>query len=109
MNEKIYPSDLNRRGMGVDQRVDPRRQKRWTTAHLVHAGSTQCHLLSDQRGDPMAHVANQFPQVAECLSLLASLEAPGGVSQNPRYVTRASEQKRSGTNIPRRGVWIVSR
>src|SRR6266446_10027340 len=72
--------------MGVDQRVDPRRQKRWTTAHPVHAGRTQCHLLCDQRGDPMAHVANQFPQVAERLSLLASLETPGGVGQNPRWL-----------------------
>ena len=42
----------------------------------------------------MAHVAHQFPQVAECLSFLASLEAPGGVGQNPRYVTRARQSKR---------------
>ncbi len=56
----------------------------------------------------MAHVASQFSQVAERLSLLESLETPGGVGQNLRYA-RASEKKRSGTNIPRRGVSIVSR
>ena len=76
----------------MDQRCDPRRQKRWTTAYPVYAGRTQCHLLCDQRRDPMAHVAHQFPQVAERLSLLASLETPGGVGQNPRYVTCARQR-----------------
>src|SRR4030095_11788981 len=102
------PKRPDRRGMGVDQRCDPRRQKWWTTAHPVYAGCAQCHLLCNQGRDPMAHVAHQFPQVAERLSLLARLETPGGMDENPRYATRASENKRSGINIPQRGVWIVS-
>ena len=52
----------------------------------------------------MAHVANQFPQVAECLSLLASLETPGGVGQNPRYVTRARQRKRGEAHTSHGGV-----
>src|SRR5712691_291136 len=104
MNEKTYPSDPDRRGMGEDQRVDPRRQKRWPTAHPVYASSAQFHLLCDQRRDPMAHVASQFSQVAERLSLLESLETPGGVGQNPRYVTRARQRKRGAAQTSHGGV-----
>src|SRR5262245_54614190 len=50
-------------------------------------------ILTNDR-NPMAHVAHQFPQVAERLSLLARLETPGGVGQNPRYVTRTRPRKR---------------
>src|SRR6266446_7073077 len=92
--------------MGVDQRGDPRRQKRWTTAHPVYASRAQCHLLCDQRGNPMAHVASQFPQVAERLSLLTSLEAPGGVGQNPRYITRARQRKRETAQTSHCGMSI---
>src|ERR1700739_4681760 len=90
--------------MGVDQRFDPCRQKRWTTPHTVYEGGAQCHLLCDQRWDPMAHVAHQFPQVAERLSLLASLETPGRVGQNPRYVTRARQSKRGAAHTSHGGV-----
>jgi hypothetical protein len=69
--------------MGVDHRGDPSRQKRWTPPHTVYASRAQCHLVCDQRRDPMAQVASQFSQVAERLALLESLEPPGGVEQNP--------------------------
>src|SRR5205823_977819 len=55
--------------MGVDQKFDPSRQKRWTAPHPVYASRAQCDLLCDQRWDPMAHVAKQFPQVAKRLSV----------------------------------------
>src|SRR5215510_15437172 len=93
-----------RRGMGVDQRVDPSREKRWTTAYPLYAGRAQCHLLCDQRRDSMAHVAHQFPQVAERLSLLARLETPGGVGQHPRYVTRTRPSKRGEAQTSHGGV-----
>src|SRR4029453_13621539 len=66
----------DRRGMGVDQRFDPSREKRGTTAYPMYASCAQCHFLCDQGRDPMAHAAHHVPQVAERLSLLASLETP---------------------------------
>src|SRR5438552_7413190 len=82
--------------MGVDQRSHPSRQKRRTTTHTVYAGSTQRDLLCDQRWEPMAQIAHQFPEVAECLSLFASLETPWGLGQNHdtlRARVRAKEKR----------------
>src|SRR2546428_2843127 len=103
MNEKIYPSDLtDEEWEWIKDMIS--RQKRWTTAYPVYAGRTQCHLLCHQRWDPMAYVAHQFPQVAECLPLLASLEAPGGVGQNPRYTPCARQRKRGAAQTSHGGM-----
>src|SRR5215831_8417136 len=90
--------------MGMDQRSDPSRQKRGTTAYPVYASRVQCHLLCNQRWDPMAPVAHQFPQVAERLSLLARLETPGSVGQNARYTTCVRERKRGEAQTSHGGV-----
>src|SRR6266705_5146093 len=89
--------------MGVDQRVDPSRQKRWTTAHLVHAGRPQCHFLCNQRRDPVAYAAHPFPHVAERLSLLENLETPGGMGAHSRHVTRTRQSKRGEAQHPTAG------
>src|SRR4029450_1724326 len=94
----------DRRGMGVDQRFAPSREKRGTTAYPMYASCAQCHFLCDQRRDPMAHAAHHVPQVAERLSLLASLEPPGGVGQNPRSVTRTCPSKRGAAQTSHGGV-----
>jgi len=89
--------------MGVDQRYDPSRQKRWTTAYPVYAGRTQCHLLCHKGGIQWRMLPSKFPKWQKCLPLLASLEAPGGVGQNPRYTPCARQREEERHKHPTAG------
>jgi len=103
MNEKIYPSDLTDEEWEWIKEVIPAAKSGGRPRTLCMRAVLNA-IFSVTKGDPMAHVANQFPSVAECLSLLASLEAPGGVGQNPRYITRARQRKRGAAQTSHGGV-----
>src|SRR4030095_6096204 len=64
--------------MGVDQRADPRRQKRGTPAHLVHAGCAQCHFYVTKGGSQWRRLPTNFPKWQSVYQYLRTWKRAGG-------------------------------
>jgi hypothetical protein len=94
MNEKTYPSDLTDEEWEWIKELIPAAKSGGRPRTLWMRAVLNAIFYVTKGGIQWRMLPTNFPQVAERLSLLARLETPGGVGQNPRYVTRTRPSKR---------------
>src|SRR6476659_2820034 len=104
MNETIYPSDLTDEEWEWIKDLIPTAKSGGRPRTLCMRAVLNAIFYVTKGGIQWRMLPTNFPKWQSVYPLLASLETPGGVDQDPRYITRARPRKSRAAHTSHGGV-----